>query len=724
MQKVTKALAAIMLMTVTLFFTGCEKEKNPTENYEVHINPDYVSIDWDKATLQSSDDSTGYYQIRFSGQTPDIQPGSIVTILDDTVAHYIYVETVTVNGNVMDITSTKATLSDIFYDTEFALSTASEGKSSLKGDVHYPVRAFQLDENGKYHLLFSDDVDKGRTNLAHIPINMDGRELWSLEDYCRIYMQKMRIDLSLDFDMYVNFSGRNTRELWANGRERYRSQALDVRASLHGLTQTEQVICCELYRNYQYKPGYEIWYHNPVQPIYIEFVVGGVPIVLKINSDLYREVEIDAVGQLTACAGFKYTAEGNLGFRWQQTQGMSPIKDFSQSLELVPPTIEGRGKIEAKVWVFPRFRVLLDGALGPSFDIKPYISETVSGGFREDLLGQTNDYCAWSFDCNTGLDACCGLSLQFIGYEIENWSTDDWNIFDFPLYHSPQRITHASGRPTPVQSGQVSFYVFDKNYLLNTEVLTILPQIVKFEARGELSSRYAIAQNGMVSVVWSPTANDVLHAKLYDINGNVISEDTIKIGDGSDDPDGNLDDWVDLGLPSGLLWSTRNIGASSPEDYGDYFAWGETSPKSVYDWDTYRYYNSSTGSFSKYTGSDGLTILQPGDDAATANYGGRTPTKEEWQELTNNTTSQWITINGVNGLCFTGSNGNSLFLPAAGFRWGSSLSYAGSYGYYWSSSLYTDNPGGAWNFDFDSDRQDVNGGNRLDGFTVRAVRQN
>jgi hypothetical protein len=251
--------------------------------------------------------------------------------------------------------------------------------------------------------------------------------------------------------------------------------------------------------------------------------------------------------------------------------------------------------------------------------------------------------------------------------------------------------------------------------------MTPLPQIVKFEAGGELSSEYGIASGGTVSVSWTPNGSDTLWAKLYDIDGNVLAWDTVMVK-----CDCNLTsgDWVDLGLPSGLLWATRNVGASSPTDYGNYYAWGETSPKSVYDLDTYRYYNSSTDSFSKYTGSDGLTILQPGDDAATANYGGRTPPKEEWQELTNNTTSQWITINGVNGRCFTGSNGNSLFLPAAGIRWGSSLDVAGSYGDYWSSSLYTDGPDFAWRFYFHSVYQIVDGGHRLSGFTVRAVRQN
>ena len=195
-------------------------------------------------------------------------------------------------------------------------------------------------------------------------------------------------------------------------------------------------------------------------------------------------------------------------------------------------------------------------------------------------------------------------------------------------------------------------------------------------------------------------------------------------------------DWVDLGLPSGLLWATRNVGATSPEDYGDYFAWGETTTKSLYLWSTYiycngeieeedydhltKYCNNSSYGYNGFT--DNLTILQPGDDAATANYGGRTPTKEEWQELINNTTAQWTTRNGVNGRLFTSSNGNSLFLPAAGYRWDSSLNFAGSRGFYWSSSLDTDDPSRARIFGFLSNFQGVNRGNRDDGLSVRAVR--
>ena len=192
-------------------------------------------------------------------------------------------------------------------------------------------------------------------------------------------------------------------------------------------------------------------------------------------------------------------------------------------------------------------------------------------------------------------------------------------------------------------------------------------------------------------------------------------------------------DYVDLGLPSGLLWATCNVGASMAEDYGDYFAWGETQPKDYYDWSTYQYCNGSNNTLTKYCTNanfgyngyvDNLTTLLPEDDAATTNWGDgwRMPTEEEWEELLNNTTVTWTTQNGVSGRLFTASNGNSLFLPAAGYRNYGNLLDAGSCGYYWSSSLYTDDPGSAWCFIFYSDYYDMYVNYRRCGFTVRPVR--
>lgn len=137
-------------------------------------------------------------------------------------------------------------------------------------------------------------------------------------------------------------------------------------------------------------------------------------------------------------------------------------------------------------------------------------------------------------------------------------------------------------------------------------------------------------------------------------------------------------DWVDLGLPSGLLWAKCNVGATSPQDFGDYFAWAETSPKSDYDWPTYQYWQDNR--LTKYCSNSGwghngytdnLTILEAADDAATANMssGARTPTKDEWEELIANTTHVYTTIDTTYGILFTGSNGNTMFVPSAGFKY-------------------------------------------------------
>ena len=194
----------------------------------------------------------------------------------------------------------------------------------------------------------------------------------------------------------------------------------------------------------------------------------------------------------------------------------------------------------------------------------------------------------------------------------------------------------------------------------------------------------------------------------------------------------NAHEYVDLGLPSGTKWATCNVGANSPEDYGDYFAWGETSTKNTYSWATYSLCNGSQNTLTKYCNNssygnngftDALTTLEASDDAATANWGSawRMPTKEEFDELKNNCTVTWTTQNGVNGRLFTGPNGNSIFLPAAGYRYDSSLYSAGSYGYYWSSSLYTDYPYSAWLLYFLSGNYGMYSDYRYYGRSVRPV---
>ena len=147
----------------------------------------------------------------------------------------------------------------------------------------------------------------------------------------------------------------------------------------------------------------------------------------------------------------------------------------------------------------------------------------------------------------------------------------------------------------------------------------------------------------------------------------------------------DMHDYVDLGLS--VKWATFNVGATSPEDYGDYFAWGETEPKETYSWATYKWGTSSN--LTKYNTTDGKTTLDPEDDAAKVLWGGywRMPSKEEVDELTQQCTWIWTTHNNVNGYKVTGPNGNSIFLPAAGYKGAGPTYPAGEDGLYWTSTL-------------------------------------
>ena len=186
--------------------------------------------------------------------------------------------------------------------------------------------------------------------------------------------------------------------------------------------------------------------------------------------------------------------------------------------------------------------------------------------------------------------------------------------------------------------------------------------------------------------------------------------------------------YVDLGLS--VKWATCNVGANNPEDYGDYFAWGEVEPKDYYDWSTYKYCNGSSKSLTKYNTSssygtvDNNTQLELSDDAARANWGGswRMPTDAEWTELYEQCTWTWTTQNGVYGRKVTSkTNGSSIFLPAAGIRYDSLLDDAGRFGDYWSSSLYADYPNDAWYVYFDFGNVSRDGSYRYYGRSVRPV---
>ena len=203
---------------------------------------------------------------------------------------------------------------------------------------------------------------------------------------------------------------------------------------------------------------------------------------------------------------------------------------------------------------------------------------------------------------------------------------------------------------------------------------------------------------------------------------------------------------IDLGLPSGIKWASFNLGASKPEEYGDYYAWGETEPyysnldpltwkegkDEGYWWPSYRWCMGSDNTMTKYCSNssygyngfvDGKTVLDPEDDASHIYLGDdwRMPTDAEWTELRENCTWTWAIRNGINGMLVSATNGNSIFLPSAGYCFELNCNVTGTSGHYWSSTPIEDEPRGAWRVSFSSDSVNRNHMGRINGYSIRPV---
>ena len=273
--------------------------------------------------------------------------------------------------------------------------------------------------------------------------------------------------------------------------------------------------------------------------------------------------------------------------------------------------------------------------------------------------------------------------------------------------------------------------------------VTVYPIDADHKAVSWVSSMPSVASvdgNGLVTAI--ATGSAVITATATD-GSDVYAECkvtvTTKSGGGTGlltCPDNNHPHAIDLGLPSGTKWCCCNVGASTPEGDGGYFAWGETQPKSDYTYWTYVFYKDigNVAGFVKYCPqsdygyddfADGKTELDPVDDAATVIMGAlwRMPSSDQMEEVVISCSPQWTQQNGVDGILVTGPSGGQIFLPATGYRWKEELNDVGVWGDYWSRSLCPDISNSAYGLGFGSGPYwNCSISDRSYGFTIRPVR--
>ena len=260
-------------------------------------------------------------------------------------------------------------------------------------------------------------------------------------------------------------------------------------------------------------------------------------------------------------------------------------------------------------------------------------------------------------------------------------------------------VTVTSGSIVPVQSISLNKTELTLQVGQQFELIaTILPENATNKqvswASSARSYQLSLADNGLSCVIGAVAECEAtITVRSADNPAQLYATCKVTVTGGSSDPGEEV---VDLGLPSGLKWRGWNVGASKPEEYGNYYAWAETSPKSSYSSSNYKYKATDYGDgmivYAKYDPTpihgDGKTVLEAEDDAASVNLGNgwRTPTFNEFKELRENCTWAWTTRNGVNGMLVTGPNGKSIFLPGGGWYTNTTLTGKTTYGSYWTAT--------------------------------------
>lgn len=527
-----------LVLILIFFFTSCSSDhdsiSSPTreENDSAEVNPDYISIDWDSTQLLECNPEEGVYSFESSDATASLRAGSVLTIDADTAGYIVIVKQITRNGNIVKVKTKPGTLCDIFANTEFTLASSKYVTTRTVGKVYYPESIIYQNHDGELKSMYitANRSDVSLTeNLWNWGKDFSGEELFCGDNY-KLYLKKASFKVGVDMNLILSFGKRTPLASAAEAFVQYQSNALKVTASIIGSASIEQILQLDVWGEcHNLNQQDELWKRNIFKPINLKFIIGNVPVYVRLNADLYRGATLDMKGKMSAYMGYSNVVTGCLGVSWQQNKtGFEPISDFKNDFNIVYPTVEGQGEIKAKAWFYPRVQFWIYGLVGPSFDIKPYLGASIDGGFKDELLSSYNDYCAWSLRNFAGLDVAAGLNLAFLNQEAENYTTSNINVIDKTLYRSPYSINFKSSSSEKVEEGIVNsvfFQVYDIDSLFNKKILSPLPQIVKFEGNGVLSSKYGIISKGEVGVDWIPnSAADTLYAILYSSDGSKLDE--------------------------------------------------------------------------------------------------------------------------------------------------------------------------------------------------------
>lgn len=520
-----------MLMCVTFIYSCSKDDNNSTDgggggddipDDEIVVSEDYIPIEDYEYSVESADTAAGVYTLSFADGTPDVQSGDVVQVDMDTLVKLVRVVSVEDAGGNVTLRTEPADLCDIFISGSFTLSTEGMAEAKTRGagksgNVFYPSSITLYDENDRKHTIDLTDGTRGGFDrrLYSQSIDLSGLTI-AQTAHTRTYLETCTFDFNLDLIMEYNFE--EAKEGWDKYR---RGELVLYKSAVRGGVSTDFKIRFDAQGEASEQFDEICLKRNIHKPVTARFQVGPVPVVVVMNTNLYADGSYGASGSFSAHTGYATSTDVELGFSWTQGGQLNHYADFNPELTWHKPTVEGSAHLEGKVSVFPRINFAVYGLLGPAFDIKPYLRQTLDLGFYDQLGSSPKDFYGAGYNMFTGYDAAVSLTLVPSINTETLVKSPSWNVLDKQLYSGPAKLEYAGeyfSGVKPKNNYRLDFSVRDLNLLTTNEALPIFPWPVKFVTNcGTLSSDFVTTNcfTGLASVVWTPSSSTTDGADPY-----------------------------------------------------------------------------------------------------------------------------------------------------------------------------------------------------------------
>ena len=506
----------------------------------IPFDTDYVDLQFDQPGVTTSYNETdGSLSVTYpSGYLPTVTQGNSIVLPAEFHFDIRVIESVSVSGNTLRLTTSQGNMTNLFRNTSFTLTTDASVTSRSAGSTVYTPTAYgYINEKGEYVEMYNESTSS-RSSLS---VEQD---LWGFNENFNdevIYSGKAGTLSWEKCEFYAGLKGTFTFD-FGQKEVQDRLPVGDLKKFSYELNGT---VGMDLMLKYDYAYEYEeeddqIIKYNVIPTGVLRFTVGPVPVVILVYTHLGKQYACQIEGELEATTGVKLENEVSRGLEWTPGSGVVPTKSIKPTFEFHPLTVEAKASAEAKVSYYPQVEIGIYKFLGPWFEPRPYLKETVGAGFRASTDG--DNYVGWKAETYNGMDLRMGLKMDFGFWDKEVWTSDLYNwIGDRLLFEAPSRIRTLSPenhiKVEKDESVTAEFMVESFSPITNKYYPCPWALINSEPESGNLDQPLAVTNlEGKATVAWTPdpgsaaqsrateTVDRKLTAKVVDHEGEIIDE--------------------------------------------------------------------------------------------------------------------------------------------------------------------------------------------------------